>query len=208
MKVWRFYLKPEEGKRVAKDELRYAYPLYALTQEKEYAKRFRKQRNMDLFIERSDNIDDDNVDEYLIANRSRLLSESYFETLITSDDEYRIPSFIKVLYTENELEFLNHTCDVHAIFSQLPGVLPIEIFQPEYRQALYALRYNRVIEHFNVGLGNTAEGVTDIGLQYDMFAVYMYLYGKYYRDDFISTCECKREEDLTEMELAAATAFV
>lgn len=197
MKIWRFYLKPKEGTRVAENEFKYSHTLYALTQEKKLAKRFEKERDMSQFILRSDGIDSELGDEFLVSNRAKLLTEDYIETIVEQDD-YSQPAYINVLHTDNELEYMRHVVDTNAIYSTLSGYLPMEIFTEEIREILYKLHYHKVIEHLQLGLGNCPDGIVDVGMQYDMFNLYMLLYGKYYKPDYIKHCVCKTEQDLTE----------
>jgi hypothetical protein len=201
-------MKPKKGIKIPKDEMKYAYPLYAVTQDKKLAERFRNERDMDLFIERSKKIHGVNSDEFIMANRSRMLSENYFETIIDKGTDDERPVFLNILHTETECEFTSQAIDTNAIFDALPGVLPMEVFSPSLRQALTVLRYNRVVEHVRTGLGNNADGVIDIGLQYDMFAVYMYYYGYTYRDDFTKKIKYVESSELDDSEIMAAFAGV
>ena len=45
MKVWRFYKKPKNEKTVPIEDIPDAYPLYACTQEKKYAKKLNQEVN-------------------------------------------------------------------------------------------------------------------------------------------------------------------
>ena len=87
MKMWRFYLKREELHRSAKmwwaesdprplsyDRMvKNKYPLYAITNDKEKAHIFMKQRNMDFFILKKSRVDKETWVRFANKNRSAVL---------------------------------------------------------------------------------------------------------------------------------------
>lgn len=72
MRVWKFYLDRSKLKRnenVAFTTLREKYTLYAITNSKEKAIRFKAERNMNLFIERKGKLEKDEWIEYASRHR-------------------------------------------------------------------------------------------------------------------------------------------
>lgn len=87
MNIWRFYKKPDTKREdiptnIAISDL---YPLYAVTCKKDYAERFKEERNMDLFIVRKSKIEKGDYSEFANMNRSSVLD---IHTLYTVENKY------------------------------------------------------------------------------------------------------------------------
>lgn len=153
MHIWRFYLKPNEKNVYAyKDTDKYS--LYACTNNKEYAKTFKAERNMNLFKVVKSEADMDEWQEYSKENGDCVLK---IKTITTrkehsKDREYALED-IPVLCTEYEYQ------TVDSDFAESM----IEQMQPEYwddaihpaafgkkcKRALEVLQYDSLYELLN-----------------------------------------------------------
>lgn len=75
-KVYRFYSKPNENLVEVNDDLDIEdlYPLYAITDKKEYAKRFMEERDMDKFIMRKSKMEKEEYVTYANMNNGCILN--------------------------------------------------------------------------------------------------------------------------------------
>lgn len=86
MRVWKYYLdraRLEENKDRAFRNQADRFVLYAITNDKKKAKEFKETRNMDLFIEKKDDIDKHDYKEFILSRRGVLL---LYVSLITKKD--------------------------------------------------------------------------------------------------------------------------
>lgn len=86
MRVWKYYLdrsRLEENKDKAFRNQADRFVLYAITNDKKKAKEFKETRNMDLFIEKKDDIDKHDYKEFILTRRGVLL---LYVSLITKKD--------------------------------------------------------------------------------------------------------------------------
>lgn len=191
MKLWRFYLKPKNAKAVIPDEeVQYAYPLYAVTQSKKFAKEFKRSRNMDLFIERyTDNVDREDGETYLQANRAHLIVEGLLESIHETKTE-QYPIYVRVLTTENELNYLTEATDSGEILNLFPPMIDINIFCEELQEALAVLNYDKV-QNWKASskMDQISEGIYDLGFDFNMLGCFIFLFSKYYKEGYFQTCE-------------------
>ena len=201
MKIWRFYEVPkDDGRLRSEDEYRHDYTLYAVTQVKKLAKKFREQRDMNLFIEKSSNVDVDSGEQFITAHRERLLLEDYFETVIEDRRGNREPVFVKVVHTENEAEYLKEVTDSNQILYMIGKYLPMDLFESELQQALVDIKYHEFVNFMVEGYGNSPDGFYNMNYQYDMFRTFMMLYVNKYKTEFLKSIEYKTEEEITEQD--------
>ena len=155
---------------------------------------------MDKFIEKCSDVDDEISDQFIMANRQRLILEDYFETVIEDSKGNSEPVFIKVVHTENEQEYLTEVTESGQILYMVGKYVPIEIFKDSIQEDLVLLKYHQFINYINEGLGNGPDGVYLTDFQYDMFRTFMMIYGDTYKKDYLQTITYKTEAELTQEE--------
>lgn len=200
MKIWRFYKIPKNSDHIQDEEIRNAYPLYACTQMKKVAKKFKEDRDMSQFIEICTSVDSDQGDQFLLTNRSRLLSENYLETVIDIGNGATEPLFVKCVYTETESEYLREAVDTNGILNYVTGFLPINLFSEEAEKALCHVSYDKFLKFRIEGYGNSSDGFYQTNFQYDMFRTFMLLYGDTFKEDYVTRLDVMTEDELTEDE--------
>ena len=204
MKIWRFYKKPREGMHITDEELKQAYPLYAVTQTKKLAKKFKEQRNMDLFLEKCTNVNDEIADEYIMAHRSRMLFEDYLESIITHDTGDTESKFVKLVHTDNELEYMTELTDSNQILYMIGKYVPVEIFKDLVQEQLVLLKYHEFVNFMVEGYGNSADGFYQMNYQYDMFRTFLLLFGDTFKSDFIRSIRYISEDEMSEQDWMTA----
>lgn len=198
MKIYTFLKKPNEA--MLNDStvpLDVKYALYAITPTKKDAKIFQKTRDMNQFIMRVIDVDEDEgYDEYLIRNRAHLLQYYWLESYKDKNTDNQTPYWIHVLITENELNFTMEVSDSGSILNRLNGFVPIDIFDEKPKNALYHLRYHKVIQSIvNTTMTEKFEyhseenDFWDLGLSFDMFGIFLILYQHTFSTDFFSHTE-------------------
>lgn len=199
MKIWRFYKTPENTKiHVDEKDMKQMYPLYAVTQSRKMAKKFKEQRNMNKFIEKCSNVDDEISDQFIMANRSKMILEDYFETVIEDERGNADPVFIKVVHTENEQEYLTELTDSSQILNMVSHYIPTEIFTDSIREDLVRLKYHEFVNYRNEGIANSPDGVFMTSFQFDMFRTFMLIYGDTFKPEYFKTISYKTEFELSE----------
>lgn len=150
MKLYKFFKIPEENEKDDVD-LEYKYVLYAITNNKETAERFKKDRNMKKFIIKIH--DDISKEEYAdICNdpetRSSVLE--YHELLTIFDDNHtrKNSKKSKVLMTNWEFQIVK---DMDALDEYMWSFMPYPlIFGKKYVKALDILEYINFYKIFSV----------------------------------------------------------
>lgn len=197
MKIYTFFRKPDNT--MINDDsipLNIKYALYAITPTKELAKVFQKSRNMDKFIMKVIDCEDDGeeYDMYLVRNRSRILNWYWLSSFKDKNGDNQRPYWVRVLITENELNFTTETTDTGTILNRIKLYVPIDIFSGKTKEALYRLRYDKAMMSVTA-LSDIASAYIespedgdfwDTGLSYDMFAIFMLLYKDTFSTDFFS----------------------
>lgn len=213
MKLYTFLKKPDD--EMLHDDtipLEVKYSLYAITPTKKDAKIFKKSRNMDKFIMRVIDIDEeDGYDEYMIHNRGKILSWYWLESYRNKNTKNQEPFWVHVLITENELNFTIEMTDSGAILNRLEHVIPIEYFEGEMKEALYDLRYDKVVRmvmgmqliNQDTELNSEAyeyyDSFFDTGIKFDMFAVFLLLYEDTFSTDFFTFTEISNTQPTDEL---------
>ena len=140
IKVWKFYLKPN-------DELAHQkIYLYALTNKKELAKQFMKERNMDRFIIKTDKGDKEDVLKFMRDNNNRgaILDIKEIYTKSTNGMSLIISTEVPVLLTQNEYEVIKDTdIDYQMNWVCMPNY---KMFNKKIRDALRYLEYNNLYD--------------------------------------------------------------
>lgn len=198
MKIWRFFKIPENMQDVNSDDPRSAYPMYACTQVKKIAKRFKQDRDMNKFIEKPIDVDSDTGEQYLVMHRAQLLSVNYIESIVHSENGDSEPVYVNCIYTESEAEYLREATDTDGILNVVPNFLPYDIFKSNIQEALFKVKYNKFVSFRREGYGNSADGFYQTGFQYDMFRTFMLIYGETFKPDYITRLEYMTSDQMTE----------
>ena len=137
MKVWRFYLRRENS------ESKNKYELYAVTNNKKYAKKFMSERNMKLFQVKCSDIPKEEFLKFGNENRGCLLDYKEFITKkINSKNEYTHTT-VKVLTTEYEWQ----SCDSDIVLNDIlidtdwTAAVPYKIYKDKIIKSLRVLEY-------------------------------------------------------------------
>lgn len=200
MKIWKFYMKPENENQVTEKEIRQSYPMYGCTNIKKFAKRFKETRKMDQFIERVTEVDDEVGKEYLSTRRNRLLTEYTLQTVIRKPNGDYEPYYVKCISTENEMEYMSEITDTDQILNMVTGFFSLDLFVNKVAKALIAVQYDKFIKVRLNGLGQLPDGILSTYFHYDMFRTFMLLYGHTFVDDFVATQKYLTEDQITDEE--------
>ena len=137
MKVWKFYLIPE------KDNQNKRYDLYAITNNKKYAKRFKEERNMDMFIERCTDEDKSDYIKFINDNRHCALIIKELMTRDVYKNGYIGTKKVEVLLTIYEHE----NCDTENIVidtmedGMWNSAIPYRVYKKKLLNSLRLLDY-------------------------------------------------------------------
>lgn len=149
MKLWRFFKKdvdPNNIDEFAELDLKTKYPLYATTTNKSKAKAFMKQRNMDLFIVRVSEIEQDEYIEYIHKQGARG-TDLVEKELLTIRNKYTDDAEdyqVSMMLTLNEKTIVDEPyfmMDDEWWLSCAPHPL---IFNKRLRKALKMIDYNTI----------------------------------------------------------------
>lgn len=154
MKVWKFFKKPDSNENISGNvPLSIKYPVYALTNNKKYAKRFKKERNMNAFIvTTSDDVEPEEYAEYANNNRDAVLEIS---TIITREILNGIESHtefkeVDVLITSWEKSFIVeqqvYLLDDDGYWYDTPSPY---LFKSKYKCALKDFEYHTFHNLYN-----------------------------------------------------------
>lgn len=132
MRLYKFWKKPES------ELLDAGYSeLYAYTTNKKHAAKFRKERNMKLFYELSEEITKEDYTEITSVMAGKRLDEFSYLTYDSINKKF---IHVYVLSTFNEHEMVLDMVSEGNIMSELHYVNPF-IFKKKYRKSLYKLHY-------------------------------------------------------------------
>ena len=137
MRVWRFYFKQERADNKNK------YDLYAVTNNKKYAKKFMSERNMNLFIVKSSKVTKEEFLKFANDNRGALLD--YYELVTKSiDNNHKYThTKVKVLATEYEWQ----SCDSDTVLNDIlidndwSGAISYKVYKDKIIKSLRVLEY-------------------------------------------------------------------
>lgn len=144
MKVWLFFKKPDESNihiGISTDEK----SLYAITNNKDYAKQFMSERDMTQFILKKKNIEKDVWMDMGKENGDCILDIRYLKTRETVDiyDEYKKIE-IPMLCTMYEYQTVD--ADFVQIYEMTPDfwldALTYEVFNEKVKNALEVIQYS------------------------------------------------------------------
>lgn len=140
MKVWRFWFINNN-----KDIQKTSYDLYAITNDKEKAKRFQEERDMSKFIKKTSNEDLDVFSTFVNSNRHLLLDYFKLSKPVVNGSGLIISGYIEVLCTEYERQvstdesILYNNSLVDGIFWE--ETVPYMIYKKSIINSLRKLEY-------------------------------------------------------------------
>lgn len=201
MKIYTYLKKPSDIVRNDPNlPLDVKYSLYAITTNKEHSKLFKKTRNMDLFIQRTIEVDTkEDAEKYMKNHRGQVLTKGYIRGVKDKNLDTQRPFFAYVLYTENEINFTMECTDSGQVLNYISSYIPIEIFSDRVREALYTLKYHKAA---SVVYGRTVASIDvehpiddflDIEMSFDMFGVFILLYQDTFSENFFNYVEITDE---------------
>lgn len=142
-KVYRFYSKPDESLIHENDDLDMEdlYPLYAITDKKEYAKQFMEERDMDKFIMRKSKMENDEYVKYANMNNGCILNRYQYIHFPNRYEEG--PENIPILSTWFEKDIVQSHLDDQL--SEINEDISYDFFpfilSKKYLKALIALEF-------------------------------------------------------------------
>lgn len=181
MKIWRYYKKPE-NENISKKR----YDLYALTNKKEYAKKFESERDMDLFVKRVSKEDSETFTKLGNDNRACLLELHNFMTKTIYENGLIGIKDVDILCTNYEWQTCKDEAEVYSDFSHeeywytFPSPA---IFKKKYQESLRILEY---ISNYKFFVGSTKLGIDDNGyeapdISIDELEGFIVLFGKLFK---------------------------
>lgn len=143
MKVWRFYIIPE------KDNEKRRYDLYAITNNKEFAKKFKKERDMNKFVVRSTNETKESYAEFANNNLSYVLDYRTFITKTITENKKYTTTDVKILSTFYEQQCCDSNIQVMEALdtSEWRDAIPYKVYKKKIEEALRVLEY---VAHYKV----------------------------------------------------------
>lgn len=156
------------------------YPLYAITGEKELAKRFEQERNMHKFKKIVSKITKEEYVDYTNLNRMRLLK---LRTLDTNMKESKTGT-VSIVMTENEYQNCDPEMMYIALFNEdfwRGSLYPPEVYNKKIRKALEFIDYNVL---YKVNKGGSIEEQLEAGREFDMPRIDTY---NYFIETYIDT---------------------
>ena len=160
-------------------DARGAFPkpqLYAYSHDKTLVKSFKESRNMDLFIEKVENMDKKQYDYFRLKNKATQLIPT--ELMTKSDKSFTGVEEIPITLTYHEEEFIFLRQD--SIFNEMARFVDYSSmsFEDKIIDALDALSYFDIYNFFyNCDLSCSApNSITDLLI--DRFALFMFFFGQ------------------------------
>lgn len=171
MKIWRFF-KTSDNVEMIKD-IKDKYPLYAITNKKKLAKTFQTSRSKEEFKMIVDDIDKDEIIDYMNSNRGQVLA---YQPMITKSDKFGKSKKIEVLMTDFEYNVLNEIMESHGLFTDVNYVYP-DIFKKKYVKILrdiglvdvYCLLNNRKVKSIDCDFPQFDPVYDQLGLFIDVY---------------------------------------
>lgn len=193
MKVYKFYLKPDAsrlqgnvfGREMSLEE---KYPLYAVCPDKKSYKGFKNSRNMDLFIVKINDVDDEEGDDFIIRHRNKLISLVLLETITNRYTDHQREKYAPVFMTEDEINYLTELTDGGNIIGALMGInspaIPTDIFKSKISESLRYLKYDQAV---SLGVENPymgSYGVDNLDCIFDQLNSFCLLFHHQLSKDF------------------------
>lgn len=151
MKLWRFFKKEVDSDNIddgVERDVSTKYPLYATTTDKNKAKVFMKQRNMDVFIVRVSDIERDEYLEYMQGVRGTDIIEKELVTVKNKYTDKMKEMYVNMMVTMNEKVVIEEPYFLQEqdwwLF-EAPSPL---IFNKSIQKALKMLDYNILFKLF------------------------------------------------------------
>lgn len=204
MKVYKFYRKPSEDlMKIPNSEfsIQQKYPLYAITGDKRIAKLFRKTRNMDLFLEKIDDLEKEVVDDLLVSKRSRILEKLELETRINKNTKEESVKYVTVLMTESEFDLISEYGDSGEILNIMTEWVPFEVFSEKMKHVLEKVAYQKSM-NFATGYGayeDNAYGLLELPIRFDLFGIFLYMYSHMLSPEFFLYSQYKDIPDTSDV---------
>ena len=198
MKIYCFYRnngKLDKSIRKENKISREEFPLYAITSDKKIFKKFKKERNMDLFKITIHDMDKDEFEYFINTHRSMILGDYIYLYFPYITDTYRKTESmeVSVVSTEQEHQQIEYVIDSISIDAISYGSLRLSnpmVFKKEYRHALAMLEYDSIFKLSmvnNYGLPFDFQNYDDDEylsppcIQLDEFRVFIELFGYMFR---------------------------
>ena len=149
MTIYKYYLNPKiSPEDIAHDNLSTEdlHPLYAITNSKQTAKRFERDRRMDLYIKtKTKDVEPSEWRKYANQHANQVLRYYTFSTKDGYDEDGKTHiTFVTILCTFDEREYVQSFCESEfseAIFNDSAISTPPFIFNDKYLKALFILQY-------------------------------------------------------------------
>jgi hypothetical protein len=158
--------------------------LYAWTINKSIRKKFKKQRDMNLFKEVVCDIDDENLDKFSDKYSNTFLEERPITTK-TIENHIICKTTTYVLATKNELDYIVEN-NFYILQKQLEGMLSSDIyireayFKDVYRKALHFFKLDEILAYtYPLDDGD----IPFLVIAEDTLAIYTHLYYNTYRKE-------------------------
>lgn len=177
MKVWRFYYAQKREDNGEMD-----YQLYAITNKKEYAKEFKKTRNMNKFIVNDSKLDFDDWKEFANQNRGAVLDIMAFNTKCEMKNGFYGLKPVMVLCTLDEYQTCSEEDVQICIFEEefFRDIPNYKIFDKRLLHALETIQYTYTYDMFTSWGHPVDDGEepTAPELRIDEFSVFVNTYGE------------------------------
>lgn len=153
--------------------------IYAFTPEKRLAKKFIETRNMDMFIEKTVDVNKNEYNNYLINYKGHLLVDSGFVT--SSNNCFSNISTVKLVVTQHEEETVFIKADI-VLMELSKYTSPIsELFNTELLDALSEVEYINIFNFYlmnNQGYPSHLKlSPSEINVSIDYLSLFLYFYG-------------------------------
>lgn len=138
MKIWRFYILPENN------NIKKSYDLYALTNDKEKAKMFMKTRNMDKFLVKCTKEDSETYANFANENYDHILDFHDMSTKQELGNGFYGRKKVTVLCTNYEYMCSTDEYQVDGCFANegyWRASVPSKIFNNKIRESLKTIQY-------------------------------------------------------------------
>lgn len=146
MKLYKYYKKLDKEYYQISDNEELSeydkYPLSGFTADKKMAKKFRKFRNMDKYIEIISDVTRKEYVDFANARNNLMIEDKQIERLVRYDDDSPIMEYVVIPATWFEIEFIDSEKESVSTYMQESGIVEYPfIFNKKYVKALEILQY-------------------------------------------------------------------
>lgn len=195
MKIYAFYKKPTKDIMDLPEKeltIKMKYPLYAFTSDKNIAAVFLLSRKKSAFLRKSYKVTKDEYEEFALPKRGCMLNWVMLE-----NSKGKEPTFINLVATENEVDFVLETIEHHGVWNFIDGWVPIDIFRGKFRKCLETLQYDKIyrfvaasrygssMNHEDPIYEDGGFDIFDLNIEYSQFGVFIIVYGHLLSKDFM-----------------------